>query len=487
MRIINRLLLLAYLLLPTVAFAQNNAISPAISGPSTTEIGSGYSLTNGALFVLTSASLNSLVYPFSISINVVATSVSSSGPNFLIGSNTQGSLTGGFNIQYDNSSGQSFHLQTLIQPAAAFTNCCCTHPGNLCWRFPAIEDGNRHNVCVLWTGKTAGNYLYVDGVLRDQNVGVVEGTFASSPEAFWGLGNGAPTTWTLYDARAYSSNITPGGCQTLSNLNQQGLTPSSGPLSTGMVLHLPLNNCTNSGGTFTCNDTSGNSNNATNASAPPVVAITAPAAGTISGTTNITATCTTGSTPCTSVCYYMNGILISSTCPTSSPNYTYAWDTTTVIDGSYSLTAVGTSVASLTTTSAAVAVTTSNSVTATTYNFNSSTGSDSNNCTSSACQTITKLNSLTLRGGDTVNLVGTGFTTTGSLLICGPAASAHCTQNYYPSTSTLTITGPNTCNPITGTSSTAPTGCANITRTSGTASGFQTWNVTNVVADRTLH
>lgn len=90
--------------------------------------------------------------------------------------------------------------------------------------------------------------------------------------------------------------------------------------------------------------------------APPVVTLTAPAAGTISGTTAVTATAT-DALAIAKVEFFANNVSIGSA--TASP-YTVQWDTTAVANGAYSLKAVGWDVNGNVATSASVAVTVNN-------------------------------------------------------------------------------------------------------------------------------
>lgn len=127
------------------------------------------------------------------------------------------------------------------------------------------------------------------------------------------------------------------------------------------------------------------------------------------------------------------------------------------------------SVSNLTTTSAAVAVTTSNSVTAQSYYFHSVGGADGNDCktTVTSCKTLAKFATLALHGGDTVNfLAGDTWTQTDTTFICGPAPGTICRQNFWPSSSMLTLTtyGTAGCNAVTGTSTTPPANCATFQR-----------------------
>jgi len=93
--------------------------------------------------------------------------------------------------------------------------------------------------------------------------------------------------------------------------------------------------------------------------AAPTVSLTAPANGaTVSGTTTLSATAN-DNVGVTSVEFYRGSTLLSS--DTTSP-YSYAWNTTGVTNGSYSLTAKAYDAAGNVTTSSAVTVTVNNTV-----------------------------------------------------------------------------------------------------------------------------
>src|ERR1700683_5516444 len=88
-----------------------------------------------------------------------------------------------------------------------------------------------------------------------------------------------------------------------------------------------------------------------------------------------------------------------------------------------------------------------------TYYFSQSQGNDGNDCSSpsKACQSVSKLNSLSYSGGDTIAfLAGDGWPITSVAPgIFGPNSSLG-KQNYTPNGSTLTITtyGSGRCDPI---------------------------------------
>ncbi len=89
----------------------------------------------------------------------------------------------------------------------------------------------------------------------------------------------------------------------------------------------------------------------------PAVSITAPAAGNVSGTINVTANASDNS-GVSGVQFKLNGVNLGAE-DISSP-YSYSWNTSTTANGSYTLTAVARDAAGNTTTSAAVVVTVSN-------------------------------------------------------------------------------------------------------------------------------
>ena len=96
--------------------------------------------------------------------------------------------------------------------------------------------------------------------------------------------------------------------------------------------------------------------------APPVVTVTAPAAGTVSGTTAVTATAV-DALAIAKVQLFANSVSLGTV--TTSP-YSVQWDTTTATNGSYALKAIGTDVNGNVATSATVTVTVSNVAVATT-------------------------------------------------------------------------------------------------------------------------
>jgi peptidoglycan/xylan/chitin deacetylase (PgdA/CDA1 family) len=93
----------------------------------------------------------------------------------------------------------------------------------------------------------------------------------------------------------------------------------------------------------------------------PSVQVTAPGSGTtVSGTTGVTANATDAQ-GISSVQFELNGKALGS--PVTKAPYTTSWNTTSVANGQYTLTAVATNVDSLTTTSTPVTVTVSNAPT----------------------------------------------------------------------------------------------------------------------------
>ncbi len=110
----------------------------------------------------------------------------------------------------------------------------------------------------------------------------------------------------------------------------------------------------------TCTPTGTGTNCATGDATPPTVSLTAPASGaTVSGTSTLTATASDAS-GIQSVKFAVDGTVVNT--DTSSP-YSYAWSSSSVANGTHSLTAIATDNANNTTTSTAVSVTVNNAAT----------------------------------------------------------------------------------------------------------------------------
>jgi hypothetical protein len=88
---------------------------------------------------------------------------------------------------------------------------------------------------------------------------------------------------------------------------------------------------------------------------PPVISITAPAAGTVSGVVTVTANAT-ATAGMASVQFLLDGANLGAAITGAGPTYSYQWNTAT-LTGSHSLTAIATDSINQNTTSAAVAVT----------------------------------------------------------------------------------------------------------------------------------
>ena len=76
-----------------------------------------------------------------------------------------------------------------------------------------------------WT--PAQGFLYVDGIIRDQNAAIGSG-YANTTDLFWALGQNAPTTWTMYDVRVYAKDIGAAGCNDLAHCRRAGVYPTTG-------------------------------------------------------------------------------------------------------------------------------------------------------------------------------------------------------------------------------------------------------------------
>ena len=110
----------------------------------------------------------------------------------------------------------------------------------------------------------------------------------------------------------------------------------------------------------TSTTSAGNTVTVSNAVAPPVVSITAPASGaTVSGTAMVTATATSG-IGVASVQFQLDGANVGS--PVTAAPYTYSWDTAKSSNGSHTLKAIAKDTAGDSTTSTGDTVTVSNAV-----------------------------------------------------------------------------------------------------------------------------
>ena len=446
------------------AYAQAPAVTelPPLSGAA---IGSGYSAANGTLFIGTSASLQSANFPFTISYDLIAPSTGGG----VVSTGTSPPSGSGITIANNTTFGDVFHLGGQIRPSSGFSTSLCT-TGKMC--SIALIDSTRHHYCWVWTANHA--FLYIDGIVRDELAASQVGSYTPSTTV-WTLSNGLPANATVFDMRVFSKALTADECVYISRLNQASLIPNSGSTNTGLLANWPLNNCVASGALRTCTDVSGNSNTATNAKSPPVVVVTSPSPGAVSGAVSMQSTCTDPSgTLCTQVCYLVDNVQVSASCPTVAP-FTFSWDSTKIIDGAHTITAVGFNIANTIGTSAGVSITAANGISAKTVSVNSATGSDSNNCVSAPCLTMAHVRSaITFLGGDTFNVIGT-FTDSAVFQLCGPLGGCG-TQNFYPSADmmTMTTTG-GACNPFTETT----TGCG-IINVTGATDGIQIINGANV-------
>ncbi|MEO8592798.1 MAG: Ig-like domain-containing protein [Candidatus Solibacter sp.] len=95
---------------------------------------------------------------------------------------------------------------------------------------------------------------------------------------------------------------------------------------------------------------------------PPSVSLTAPGAGTVSGSISLTATAAS-TIGLSSVQFQLDGVNLGAAVSGGGPTFTSSWNTTTVGNGAHVLTAIATDTQGQKTTSASVAVTVSNVVT----------------------------------------------------------------------------------------------------------------------------
>jgi hypothetical protein len=140
---------------------------------------------------------------------------------------------------------------------------------------------------------------------------------------------------TLTVTSPLNSNYIPSGYYYLT------IVSTSGVPSVSQIVHV--------GGTSGSSDTT-----------PPAVSVTAPVSGaTIAGTTTLTATAT-DNVGVSSVQFKVDGAAIGA--PDTTTPYSVSWNSTTVGDGTHTITAVAADAAGNTTTSAGVSVTVANTV-----------------------------------------------------------------------------------------------------------------------------
>lgn len=431
--------------------------TPTASGPA---IGNGYDFVNGQLFIASSATMN-ITGPLSVAVWVKTTALTSSNSTVFFSNYHSGA--GGYGI-WDTGYGsgaisfmaKDFPIQYFTRPFSADN---CANAGEACVRRSLINDGNWHHLCGV-TGTTSTS-LYVDGTLRDQNP-VAQVATAVGSNDWWLLGQTKGSgQLVIRDVRLYSRALSNVDCANLWKYGLQNKTPNSGPLQTALNGWWTLN-----GDTL---DHSGNANNATTDQTPPTISITAPTAGTVSGTVSLQAS-TSDAVAVNQVAWSVDGSSVGSS--TAGAPWTVSWNSTNYVDGSHTITAVATNAAGINSSTASVTVTSSNGVVARNYYFDPVAGSDSNACTSSTapCQTIAKLNAQTYHGGDVINLkagtlaAGSNFNLTGSnqIFLAGPGVSGH-SQNVFPGGAgapvTITSYGGGACNTI----ATTTAGCATIT------------------------
>lgn len=469
---------LASLLSAPLAQAQSKfglLLGAALSG---NPVGAGFTF-NSPLFAPTSASLQ-FSGPFTVSGWANMSSYNSAVQNYFLnaGFSVNGTFpASGFEVGFNGQ------FQTVDPFGFVLGNSgsnCNTSYGRTCTRASWVNDGAWHHVCGIWDGTSATN-LYIDGVVRDQ--ALFAGTYVATAN-YWQLGSQSGVS--LRDVRVYTRALAASDCNLLYQYGQHNLIPASGPLTTGMAAYWPMTTASCAGGS--CTDSSGNGNTLVPDTTPPSVSILTPSPGTLSGTVSLTASCS-DAIACSSVLWQIDTVSVAA--PVTTSPYSFSWNSATFVDGSHTLSAVATNAAGVTNT-ASISITTSNGISAKTVFIDPSGGSDSNNCLSSgaACQTITKANSFTYLGGDTLAFkagsTNSIASSAGRLLLLGPNNSGLGTQNAYAGgpTAPITVTTYNggTCLVIAGTL----TGCATMSQTGAMTTGtgiVEVHNVSNFVVN----
>ena len=185
----------------------------------------------------------------------------------------------------------------------------------------------------------------------------------------------------------------------------------------------------------------------------PTVSLTAPSAGTVSGSLTVSANAS-DNVGVVGVQFKLDGVNIGSE-DTTSP-YSISWDSTGASNGSHNLTAVARDIAGNSTTSVAVIVNVSNTGGSGASLYISPTGSDTNACSQSApCKTINGAYAKASAGTTIIITAGTYTTstdsiayrsalTTGSPVVVKPESGATVTFNdINMQAGNITFQGPN--------------------------------------------
>lgn len=471
---LKRIIIASLLLLAGVsgALAQANVCingsGGACAGPftGTAITATGYNFAGGPLFAAPNSNLQSPT-PFSGMLWVKTLG----NDSFIL--NYDGSpFSDGFGVSVSSS---YYPVGLVFQTFPNGGGNICTRTANACTRAQWVNDGNWHHLCYSMdaSGHTA---LYVDGIFRD---GQNQATSFTAATRAWTIGQ-TDSTLSLREIARYNRLVTPAECALAYNRGIAKFDLASGnagSLVTGLVAWWKLGDCTGSGGTLSCPESSGSGVAALTLDiATPTCSVLTPS-GTVSGSQNMTASATDpGGIGVSKVTWLVDNSLIGTS--TTAP-FTVALNTANYVDGSHVISAVATNFGG-TSGSCSATVTTSNSVSAKTV-YISAAGSDSNNCTTTgtACATMQKANSFTYHGGDSilfdhanpisVAAITIGATNSTALILAGPntqvgAAGTTVTQNAfgvgsgYPLT-VGTYNGTSTCSPLGGSS----TNCATIT------------------------
>lgn len=357
----------------SVAFGQQIQVTNAPPFANTQAIGNGNDFfVSGPMFLgVGSVSTETLPIGLSYWVKVPSTISNIALLSFINNRILTGSTNGWLAYWRTNSPPYDLQFSTDTQTVS------CANQSHTCIRGSYITDGNWHHVCQSFTA--TASIMYLDGVLWDKNIQASTYTPNSNYVTVGDNANGISNA--LRDVRWKSGGtFLAADCAKLYNEGTVGLAPnSSDPLSQNLLAWWPMNNCNSSG----CADSSGNGRNLVLDNNPPTVVLTAPTGGTASGNMTVTATCTDpGGLPCASVAFIVDGY--NGVNVTTSP-FTSTFNTKRLVDGTHTVSAMGTTLGGATATTTTVTVTSSNSITGNTYYVTDNTGtnhcSDSNNGT----------------------------------------------------------------------------------------------------------
>jgi hypothetical protein len=293
----------------------------------------------------------------------------------------------------------------------------------------------------LWRLSANGTVVAMPDVPAGKAVGMQAGNLVNDPVTGNFLLLSAGELWELNPDGAGSWTRQTSPPSGVGNPQVPDHVISSAISDYGVVAYITQN--TSTGGTFYLYKHAASGLADTTA---PTVSLTAPAAGTVSGTVTLTANAS-DNTGVAGVQFKLDGVNLAAE-DTVAP-YTVTWDSTTAANGAHTLTAVARDTAGNLTTSDAVVVTVTNPVNTVpnAFSFTSQTGIAPSTVVTSNTITPTGYNAATaisVSAGGSYSINGGAFVTTSGTLNPGQTVAVRQTSSASNSTTTtvtLTIGG----------------------------------------------